>query len=497
MLFRSYREIHNTRRAGLFIKKVDENGKPLSGATFELRRGSGEVLMREVTDQNGIIFRGYLTTDTYVVEEIKAPEGYLMDENNPQSIYISNQDDNKEFVLTFVNLKKPAIEVIKVDGKNPTIRLQGAVFRITNAHTNQYWDIQTGADGTALLENLEIGQTYIVEEINAPAGYVNSGYRQEIILKEARVHTLTIANEKKPSLTLVKKDASTGVLLSGATYRVSWNSDADFQDVTTNINGEAVITGLNVGWYTITEIKAPDGYLLNTDPIQILLKAGENAVIEVLNHAKPSLTLLKVDNVTKTPLQHARFRIEQKTESGNRLIGEHISDANGIVFLDNMLPGRYQITEIAAPDGFNIDVAVYEITIESGQAYRLEITNTPQSPIYVSKVDDKGNPLMGAQFKITTMNGAMVGTVTTGRTGYAIIPYAEPGWYVVEEVCAPDGYILSSTPVNVQVLSGRPAQVEFVNYKKPQLTILKLDSSDNTALMGARIRVAKDRKSVV
>lgn len=137
------------------------------------------------------------------------------------------------------------------------------------------------------------------------------------------------------------------------------------------------------------------------------------------------------------------------------------------------------------------------MTVEQGQTYKIEIANTAKSPIYIQKVDEKGNPLMGAKFKVTTMNGAIVGTVTTGRTGYAIIPYAEPGWFVVEEVQAADGFILSSTPVNVEVKPGKPAQVEFVNFKKPQLTILKLDSANNTALMGARIKVAKTNGEII
>jgi len=670
-----YREIHNTRKAGLFIKKVDQNGQPIAGATFELRRGSGEVLMREVTDLNGIIYRGYLTTDTYIIEEIKAPEGYLLDENNPQSIYISNTDDNKEFVVTFVNKKKPAIEIEKVDGTTPTLKLEGAVFRITDTRTGIYWDIQTGKDGKALLESLEINTTYMVEEIEAPEGYVNTGYREEIVLKESRVHTLTISNEQKPSIKIIKKDAETGGFLMGATFRlakeggssfqdvttdrygevlvtdltpgtyilteikapsgyilgstpqtviikqgehtvvevtnhqkstltlikkdalsgkalegaifrfakdggsnyqdvttgkdgivkigdiepgtytlteikapngylindepvtviitngehkiielvnykrpsleivkkdkmtgelladatfrVSWNNGADFRDVTTEKNGKAIVTDLNDGWYTITEIRAPEGYLLNEEPQQVLLKPGEAGVIEIFNEAKPSLTLLKVDSVTKTPLQYARFRIERKTDESTTLIGEYVSDEDGIVFLDNILPGRYLITEIEAPDGFNIDRETHEVTIEYGKPYKLEITNTAKSPIYIQKVDDKGNPLMGAKFVVKTMNGAMVGTVTSGRTGYAIIPYAEPGWYIVEEVQAPDGYILSANPVNVEVKSGRPAQVEFVNHKKPQLTILKLDKSDNTALMGARIKVARTNGEII
>lgn len=110
---------------------------------------------------------------------------------------------------------------------------------------------------------------------------------------------------------------------------------------------------------------------------------------------------------------------------------------------------------------------------------------------YIQKVDGQGEPLAGAKFKVTTMNGAMVGTVTSGRTGYAIIPYAEPGWYVVEEVQAPDGFVLSSTPVNIEVKSGRPAQVEFVNYQKPMLQILKLDADTGKPLLGAKFRVTQ------
>lgn len=79
-------EVRNYKKDGLFIKKVDQDGNPLPGATFEVRRGSGEVLIRDVTDQNGMIYRGNLTDDTYVIEEIAAPTGYLLDEKS-DSVY--------------------------------------------------------------------------------------------------------------------------------------------------------------------------------------------------------------------------------------------------------------------------------------------------------------------------------------------------------------------------------------------------------------------------
>ena len=491
------KEVRNYHKDGLIIKKVDPNGKPIAGAVFELRRGSGEVLMSEVTDENGTIFRDFLTEGLYVIEEIKAPEGYLLDENPIKEIFIYETDDNKQYTVTFVNKKKPAIEVTKIDADNPTLKLEGAVFRITDTRTNHYWDIKTGADGTALLEGLEINTTYIVEELEPPTGYLNSGYRQEIVLKESRTHTLTVTNSKKPSLQIIKKDKVSGAILEGATFRVSWNNGADYRDVTTGQDGTASVTDLNAGWYSIVEMNAPDGYLLDSTPHQILLEAGKSSIIELFNEAKPSLTILKVDSVTKTPLQFAKFRIEQKTENGNKLIGEYVSDIDGIVRLDNIIPGRYVITEIQAPDGYNIDSATHEVTIAFGQAYKVELTNTPKSPIYIQKVDEKGSPLAGAKFKVTTMNGAMVGTVTSGRTGFAITPYAEPGWYVVEEVQAPDGYILSSTPVNVEVKSGRPAQVEFVNYQKPLLQIIKLDADTNKVLIGAKFKVTQVNGALV
>ncbi len=111
-------EIRNYKKDGLFIRKVDQDGKPLAGAVFELRRGSGEVLIRDVTNENGLIFRGNLTTDTYIIEEIQAPTGYLLDENPTQSIYISTADDNKEYTVTFVN--KNAIPS-RTSPTNPTV----------------------------------------------------------------------------------------------------------------------------------------------------------------------------------------------------------------------------------------------------------------------------------------------------------------------------------------------------------------------------------------
>ncbi|WP_147539355.1 SpaA isopeptide-forming pilin-related protein [Anaerotruncus rubiinfantis] len=483
--------IPNEKKPGLYVKKVGPDGVPLPGAVFEVRRGSGEVITRDTTDQNGLIFLPNLTTDTYVIEEIEAPDGYLMDDERIQSIKIDTADENKIYTVTFVNIPKPSIEILKVDADNPNLALFGATFRISEQGGSKSWDITTDLNGIARLTNLDEGKTYLVEEIVAPEGYVLTEYKEPVVLERGKRHTITVTNRAQPALTLLKKDKITGAVLPGATFRVAAKAGSEYQDVTTGADGRAVIRGLAPGWYTVTELSAPEGYLLDSTPHSIEMVAGKDAVLELFNEEKPSLTIIKEDSVVGSRLPGATFRLMKKGDNGQTVLGEYTTDENGEIFLDNLLPGRYVIQEIAAPDGFNMDAAEQEITMEYGKAAVVRLTNTPQSPLFIQKIDPEGNPLMGAKFKVTTMNGAMVGTYTTGKNGFAIVPYADPGWYVVEEVQAPEGYVLSSQPVNVELKSGRPAQVEFVNTKQPGLQILKLDAEDNSPLIGARFKVVQ------
>lgn len=485
---------------GLRIIKLDKStAERLEGAVFGLYRGAdlnpdgyptGTLISEYISNVNGEVVIQNLQPGYYTIVEHQAPYGYDIDVQDVRTIQISPDDPDRMLQVVFRNEPLPKLKIFKRDAETGVL-LPGATFTLRHRDGAVYDDITTGPDGTVLVENLPIGW-YTVTEVRQPTGYLMPTEQiPEIELVSGKTSEITVYNHLKPSLTILKKDKVTGEVLPGATFRISWNNGSDYRDVTTKDDGKAVISDLSDGWYTIVETQAPEGYLLDSTPHQVLLEGGTSRTIELFNEAKPSLKILKVDNVTKTPLQYAKFKIERKTDSGNVLVGEYVSDASGIVMLEDIEPGRYLITEIQAPDGYNIDTSTHEITIEFARAYELEFTNTPKSPLYIQKVDEKGNPLIGAKFKVTTMNGAMVGTVESGRTGYAIIPYAEPGWYVVEEIQAPDGYILSNTPVNVEVKSGRPAQVEFVNYKAPGLRILKLDTDTREPLIGAKFKIAK------
>ena len=467
-----YLEFHNTRRSGLFVRKVDQDGNALPGAVFEIRRGSGQVLMREVTDQNGLIFMDYLVTGYLVIEELSAPTGFLLDENPVQTIFIDNDDPNNVFTVTFVNRRKPSIEVIKIDADNPTVRLEGAVFRVTDTRTGNYWDITTGPDGVARLENLDIDTTFMVEERQAPAGFVRSNYRHEIVLRESRVHTVVVGNSRSPALRIIKICEETGDPLEGVVFRVAPRGGMEYRDVATGSDGSVTVTNLAPGWHVITEQHTVGTHLLSLEPFHIEVVAGETAEMIVTNQRRPSLTILKTCSVTGQPLVGARFRV---SEMEGRTLGEFTSDEYGRIYLPNLEPSMLKIEELRAPDGYLILDGSMEILLVPGVDRVVEFVNHPINPLIIKKIcANTGDALADAVFRVTDINGAFIGEFRTGRYGFATVTGIEPGtWASIFEIRAPMGFVLNSSPQHVQVRLEAPTIVEFENIPKSGLLIRK------------------------
>jgi len=488
----------NTRRQGLIIHKVDPEGKALQGAVFQVARASGQVLGSFIMDANGLIIipSNQLATGDYVATEIQAPDGYLIDEaNNPQRIFVDNTQQNQNYQLTFRNFRMPSIEIIKVDADNPTIRLEGAVFRISNTRTGQIFEGTTDSNGRVYFPKLDLNTTYMIEEIAPSGGHVNSGFRQEIVLRENRVHTIVVTNSQKPSLTIVKVDEVSGERLGGATFRLR-AVDGTTHDVTTDDNGTAIITDLNPGTYTLIETRAPNFYIPDDTPRTVIVREGQHNAITITNRKMPSVAILKKCSVTGNPLQ-ATFEVRVKN---GRSLGTFTTDPiTGLVALENLEytsdPLILEITERVAPSGYHKSTETREISLRWGESRIIEWFNTPENPILIYKRDVDGNPIGNTEFLVTTVNGAHVATVKTDRTtGVAVVAGLELGWYSVRETRpGSDEFILDSTPKLVELKAVgsnvSPAVVEFVNDRKPQLQIRKLNSADNSPMQSVLIRI--------
>src|SRR5699024_7038384 len=103
--------------------------------------------------------------------------------------------------------------------------------------------------------------------------------------------------------------------------------------------------------------------------------------------------------------------------------------------------------------------------------------------------------------KVTDSSGAVVcasnGIYTTDASGYIHISDIKDDTIVVEEVKAPDGYVLDNTPQTIKIKAGETHTVTFYNYHKGGLNIIKIDSETREPLKGAEFEVRKMNGEVI
>ena len=166
---------------------------------------------------------------------------------------------------------KGSIEILKVDAdtKQP---LAGVVFRLFDANGNKIADGTTDTTGKVTFSGLRLGK-YFYQEISSLDGYVLDETKYDFILTTANLN-IKVTRENVPakgSITARKVDA-TGSPLTGAELLLETSADGktwtEVGRVTTDKTGTAKWSDLKIGTqYRITEVKAPAGYTLLTEPL--------------------------------------------------------------------------------------------------------------------------------------------------------------------------------------------------------------------------------------
>lgn len=474
------------------IRKLQQGtNNPLAGAEFQVRHAEKGVVGNYTTDGSGKLTVSVPWQGTYIITEITPPSNHLLARDPVKDVVVTTENPDVE--ISFHNEPFSGIQITKVDATTKT-RIPGVTFRIARKNGLESQEVVTGASGIASLPNLT-PDWYTITEISCPPGYILDPTPYTVEVKSGEVCEITIENYAKPSIEITKVDADNGQRLAGATFRVARRGSTEFQDIVSGADGIARLSGMEPDYYIVKEIVAPDGYILEAQEQTIEVVAGQVAHLTMQNSKKPSLEILKIDSITKQPLPYATFRISYKN---GEILGSFTTDADGRIFLDGMAPGLVVIEEITAPDGYIVTNAPQEMLLKPGGVHSVTFENTPKSPVIIKKVDSAtGEPLPGATFRLTKMNGELVGEYTTGRNGYITIPELQPGWYIAVEIKAPEGYRLNDTPINVQLKMGDPAIVEFENSLLPGLQIRKVDAVTKEPLQGVTIRVTKMNGEVV
>ena len=400
------------------IKKVQRYSDiPLPGTKFRHTKpdGSTEEL---VTGADGYINIYGVTRGIHKIEEIEAPQGYILNSNEfifevtqDNRIEVKTDINGKDMVysenngnghLTVSNMVRDyKFKVIKVDNETRA-NLPEAEFTLyyDRALQNPVATKVTNDQGEAIFENLIPGTRYYLKETKTPDGYreiltepreiyIDSTPIQDFFEysvdggkhttsngnvlvegdKHDRVVGLIVENDDV-ELRLKKDQLNTGIVLPGVKFRHT-NPDGTEDEVVTDANGEIVLKALKRGTHKLVEIETISGYILNDSEF----------VFEVTN-----------DNV--------------------------------VVFRTTVAKNMYY--EDRNRDGY------------------LAVGNLPNNYSFkITKINNHGALLEGAEFTLYSDVGCTnaIQTVTTDTQGSATFRDLVPGTkYYYKETKAPEGY---------------------------------------------------------
>ena len=515
----------NKKAGTLVIQKKDSvSGNLIAGAQFQLTYASGGY----VDNNNGhLSSNGLYTTDdkgesrisgvtgTIVAKEVKAAPGYVIDQSTQTQTVTVNQEDTQ--TLVFLNEPLCSLTLTKLDSVTGK-PVPGTEFTVKDGNGTVLGRYTTGKDGTVTVSGLVPGSTIVVSESKVPSGYVLNTTPQTIIVRNGSNsvtsgtggssgggntgnnggtggNDLTFENDPKTRLVIEKYVTGTTDPLKGVTFLVTESNGqvvgSSNGEYITDENGRIVIEGLEPG-VTITakEIKTLEGYVLDTTPKSIKIKVGEAQTLRFYNQKQGCIVVKKLDKQTGEPLAGVEFQITYS--DGSYLDDDygHLSskglyktDANGEIRISGVV-GTLVITETKPLPGYVMDEGTRTQTVKVNPTDTQTITvyNTKIGGLTIIKKDEEtGERISGVQFEIRKLNGEIVGTYTTDRSGVISLPEAEKGWYQVTELKAAKGYQLDSQPYQIEVKDGGTATLEITNRQTGKAAWSPMGSTANIA----------------
>lgn len=195
------------------VIKVDSDNTEyrISGVTFEILDSNMNVIETLTTDENGEAVSSKLPCieENYYLREVSTQDTYVL--SNEIKEFTLTQDEITN--ITFENEKiKGKLEITKVDTKDTSKTIQGAVFGIYDDNNNLVQQITTNENGIALTDDLVIGKYYCKElETGSPYYLLNENTYEFEITTNGEIVKETIENEPTDITVDVDKEGTTEI----------------------------------------------------------------------------------------------------------------------------------------------------------------------------------------------------------------------------------------------------------------------------------------------
>jgi uncharacterized surface anchored protein len=409
--------MNEKQKKQLKITKIDaiNNGKKLGGAEFELYKiisGSQSPVGTYTTSPiTGEVTIDGLDNGEYTLVETKAPDGYQLPEDPVTNVTINLETvtgdgtaDNT-LSLTVGNAPLKSVIVKKVDDEDSSIGLGGAEFELRKAFFSNELvkTLVSDTNGYISMTDLGVGR-YRLIETKAPDGYelpehpiTEFTVTYAMVQNDISLDLGNIANERVRTIQFKKVDKEDHTLgLEGAVFDLLRDGKVIRSDITSAAEGMIEIKNLTKGNYTLVEKTPPVGYQMPDNPnILFNITRDMPAVITgatIENEKLRSLTIKKIDSTDATKyLANAEFKVKSPDGSERTVkTGE-----DGTVTLEDLIYGEYVITEVNAPQGYNLNNTPVNVTVnDTALTFTVEIKNVkyvyvPAPPVYPGY---SGNP---------------------------------------------------------------------------------------------------------
>lgn len=378
----------------------------------------------------------------------------------------------------------------------------------------------------------------------------NTPVRGDVLLEKTGMQLVRFEDEQDAYGNTVMRPVFQNGYLAGAVFElraaedivgkegsVFYRKDELIETLTTSKTGPVKSRVLPLGKYSLTEISAPDGYVLDATPHPFTLAAvdQQTAMVEVKvstgNTYLPVRVTLRKQKENLLLTETADGMIHQTVETvpgegfvfglfnrdvipygdsqklpANTLMATGATDSQGNLTFSGLYPhGDYYIKELSVPDGWLLGAQTYPVTLTpdhkaSGEDVITVYLDQPilnrliYTPVTLTKTDITGaEKLPGALIEVYDAEGNIIYREYTDANGEIPNIPVVPGTYTFKETYAPSGYALNTAIKTFTVTADGQVHGDTVIRDEVNRVTLKKIRQNGEALAGAVFGLFNDQ----